>query len=110
MFLELIKLARSRYNTRPLFVRNSKIMEEVGEFSEALMFKEGFLPHKTMKEPLEGEAADVIMCIVDTLTGSYADKTNEEINDMLIAQLTLKSEKWQRVMQEQYYASSVGID
>lgn len=110
MFLDLIKLSRSKYNTRPLFVRNSKIMEEVGEFSEALMFKEGFLPHKQMKEQLEGEAADVIICIVDTLVGAYPDNTDDEINDMLVSQLKLKSEKWDRVMQAQHYAAGRVVD
>ena len=55
-------------------------MEEVGEFSEALMHKMGFLPHKTMKEPLVGEAADVIITVLDTLSAAYPRRFPRSIN------------------------------
>lgn len=74
------------------------MMEEVGEFSEALLHKLGYLPHKTMKEPLEGEAADIIICVIDTMAAAYPDLSYEELNDMLIEQLVKKSRKWITVM------------
>lgn len=95
-------LSKNKLNTLPLFVRNSKIMEEVGEFSEAVMFQQGYLPHKNMKEPLEGEAADVIICVLDTLAAAYPDKTVDELVVMLSDQLSVKCEKWVSVMTHRY--------
>lgn len=97
-FQRLVTLGRSEFNTLPLFVRNSKIMEELGEFSEALMHKMGFLPHKIMKEPLVGEAADVILCIVDTLSCAYPELSDEEVVALLQEHLLKKSYKWEKVM------------
>lgn len=91
-------ISLSRKNTFPLFVRNTKMMEEVGEFSEALMHQQGYLPHKTMKEPLEGEAADVLICLIDTLASAYGHMTDDEIITMLSDQLEKKSDKWDEVI------------
>lgn len=85
-------------STFPVLVRNTKIMEEVGEFSEALLHKLGYLPHKTMKEPLEGEAADIIICVIDTLAAAYPELSPDELTVMLADQLLKKSRKWVSVM------------
>ena len=98
MIKTLFTIAKSVANTWPPLVRNAKIMEEVGEFSEALLFKLGHLPHKTMKEPIEGEAADIIICVIDTLQSVYPDLTADELNAMLEQQLAKKSQKWMDVM------------
>lgn len=98
MFKHLIKISRSPENVWPLFVRNSKIMEEVGEFSEALMHKMGYLPHKTMKESLIGEAADVFITVMDTLAHAYPDMTPEELDIAVKDQIALKAAKWVSVM------------
>ena len=100
IFAELFEISRNPINKFPILARNSKIMEELGEFSEALLHKLGFLPHKKMKEPIEGEAADIIICVIDALAGAYPDKSETELVDMLELQLTLKSEKWIKVMAE----------
>lgn len=97
MIKQLFALAKS-YNTWVPLARNSKLMEEVGEFSEALLFKLGYLPHKTVKEPIEGEAADIIICVVDTLQSVYPDLSPDELTEMLQKQLAKKSEKWKDVM------------
>jgi NTP pyrophosphatase (non-canonical NTP hydrolase) len=98
MFSKIFKLSRSKLNTFPLFVRNSKITEELGEFSEALLHKMGYLGHKVMKEPLEGEAADVILCVLDTLACAYPELSEDQLVVMVNAQLALKCAKWERVM------------
>jgi NTP pyrophosphatase (non-canonical NTP hydrolase) len=85
-------------NTFPVLARNAKTMEELGEFSEALLHKLGHLPHKTMKEPIEGEAADVILCIIDTLAGAYPELKAYELALILEIQLRKKSQKWEKVM------------
>jgi NTP pyrophosphatase (non-canonical NTP hydrolase) len=96
MFLEIFKL--SRQNNKPLFVRSTKIVEELGEFSEALMHKAGFLPHKTMKEPIEGEAADVIITVLDTLAAAYPELTEQQVSSLLQTQLELKTHKWENLI------------
>lgn len=100
MFSKIFELSRSTLNTFPLFVRSNKITEELGEFAEALAHKMGFLPHKTMKEPLEGEAADIIICVLDTLACAYPELSQQELIDMIDLQLTLKCTKWERIMVE----------
>ncbi len=79
-------------------VRHAKLVEESGEFAEALLHKLGFLPHKTMKEPIEGEVADIIICALDTLRSVYQDMDKQEFLDMLQKQLDLKSKKWEDVL------------
>lgn len=88
----------SSINTVPVFVRHTKMVEECGEFAEALMHHFGYLPHKTMKEPIEGEAADVIICVLDTLREVYQDMPKAEFLEMLQKQLDLKGKKWENVL------------
>ncbi len=102
MFQRIFKLSRSTYNTLPVLARNSKIMEELGEFSEALLHKLGFLPHKTMKESIFGEAADVLICTLDTLADACPELTEEQLEEALIAELSKKSDKWERIMKLRY--------
>lgn len=98
MIKKLFEIAQLESNTWSPLVRNAKIMEEVGEFSEALLHKLGHLPHKTMKEPIEGEAADIILCVIDTLASVYPDLTPIELANMLSLHLEKKSQKWVSVM------------
>ena len=98
MIKKLFDISCKPENTFPVLARNSKTMEELGEFSEALLHKLGHLPHKTMKEPLEGEAVDVIICVIDALAGAYPDMSAKELTDMLKLQLEKKSKKWKKVM------------
>lgn len=99
MFNRLFAISKRTQNDAfPVFARNTKVMEEVGEFSEALLHKFGFLPHKKLKEPIEGEAADVILTILDTLAGAYPELSAGELTEMLSAQIDKKSKKWATVM------------
>lgn len=98
MINKLFEISCNSANKLPPLGRLAKTMEELGELSEALMHKLGHLPHKTMKEPLEGEVADVVICAIDTLAGAYPELNATQLADMLQLQLTLKSEKWTRVM------------
>ncbi len=75
------------------------MVEECGEFVEALLHHHGYLPHKTMKEPIEGEAAGVIICLLDTLREVYQDMPKAEFFlEMLQKQLDLKGQKWENVL------------
>ena len=88
----------SDLNQVPPLVRHAKMVEESGEFAEALLHKLGHLPHKTMKEPIEGEVADIIICALDTLRSVYMDMSREEFENMLQNQLDLKSKKWESIL------------
>jgi NTP pyrophosphatase (non-canonical NTP hydrolase) len=93
---KIIKL--SSINNVPVLARHAKMTEECGEFAEALLHNLGYSPHKTMKEPIEGEAADVIICVIDVLREVYRDLSTEEFKSMLQYQLDLKSKKWESIL------------
>ena len=82
----------------PPLARLAKLFEEGGEFSETVMHQQGFLPHKTPKETPFGEAADVIICLVDTLASLYPDLSPSWISEALQNHIEAKREKWQRVV------------
>ena len=100
---EMIKtiFEQSRRNEMPLANRMIKVGEEVGELSEAVNHHEGWLPHKTMKEPLIGEVADVIITALDVLREAtdYAI-SDEELLDQLVRQLRTKSCKWETILSQ----------
>lgn len=75
-----------------------KLMEEVGELSECFNHYKGNLPHKTMKEPIEGEVADVIICAIAVLARVKDDMSSASVIQLIMKQLALKSEKWNNVI------------
>ena len=95
--LHILKL--SRRHPMPIANRMNKLSEEAGELSESVNHFEGYLPHKTLKEPLAGEAADTIICTLDVMWARYsATMSDEEILDLLFEQLKTKAEKWQNIL------------
>lgn len=96
-FLFIIRTARK--STMSLPVMQIKLGEEFGELSEAVNHQLGHLQHKTMKEPLAGEVADVINTAIGVLVRAYPDHSDEQLADMLNAQLHLKTAKWERVQE-----------
>ena|SRR5271154_1787195 len=96
ILLQTIKLARGE--KKPLANVTLKLQEEVGELSEAVNHFEGYLPHKTMKEPLIGEVADVIQCAITVLVRTEPKISDEEILFLLIKQLELKNLKWESLI------------
>jgi hypothetical protein len=96
--IEIIKQGRGiKYHFPPL-ARLGKLFEEGGEFSETVLHNQGYLPHKTPKESPFGEAADVLICLVDTLASLYPELSPERIGEILESQLLIKRGKWQRVV------------
>jgi len=94
-------LLMSHRNPMPLTNRMLKCNDEAGELAEAVNYQEGWLPHKVMKEPLIGEVADVIICALDVLRGSYKDDvTDEELLTSLNEWLVLKGKKWDGILPE----------
>lgn len=88
-------------DAKPLAAMGLKLMEETGELAECINFELGYLPHKTMKEPLMGEAADVIQNVVAILAKAYPELSHEEILDDLADALEKKTDKWESVMVRQ---------
>jgi len=88
------------HDPKPVLGLLGKQMEETGELAEATLHSQGYLPHKTMKEPLVGEVADVILCAI----ALYARLCDEEYclsidegMEELKAHLDRKMTKWQTV-------------
>lgn len=79
-----------------------KLVEEVGELSEAFNHHKGNLPNKTMKEPLEGEIADVIICALSVLSRVNSNLSPSESVDLLLKYLTIKTAKWESVIKLQH--------
>lgn len=96
VFLRIINLARE--DVKGIEPMGLKLMEEVGELAECINFAQGYLPHKQMKEPLIGEAADVIQNVLAILAKAYPDWTQSEIIRGLDNHLQKKTDKWESVM------------
>lgn len=94
LLTQIVKQAQQSDNLLPPQVRSAKLMEEVGEFAETVLVAHGYLTHKKPKEPPEGEAADVIICVLDTLAGVYPELSPEWLIDSLMVQLIKKRAKW----------------
>jgi NTP pyrophosphatase (non-canonical NTP hydrolase) len=83
-----------------------KLMEEVGELSEAVNHSLGNLPHKTLKEPVIGEVADVIQNAIALAALVYPNKTGAELAEMLEDYLDSKTTKWESILVENTPAPS----
>lgn len=93
---------------KPTYAILAHLMSEVGELAEAVEHHQGHLPYKTMKEPVEGEAADVIQCVCALMRRIYPDMSNDDLAAMLTFQLNKKTTKWASVLTER--ASDAGLD
>lgn len=105
LLTEIIAQSQQSDNLLPPELRATKLMEEVGEFAETVLVAHGYLKHKTPKERPEGEAADVIICVLDTLAGVYPQFDPSDILYLLMKQIKLKRAKWAKVTQEHYSAN-----
>ena len=94
--LKIIQLAREE--RKPLANIMLKLVEEVGELAEAINHHEGYLPHKTMKEGLDGEVADVVQCAITILVKVFPTLSDNDILFILRTQLDSKNEKWESLI------------
>jgi len=95
-FARIVKLGRQ--DVKGPEAMGLKMMEEVGEFAEAINHACGYLPHKTMKEPAIAEAADVIQNVCCILGVLYPDKTPQQLFVELARALETKTDKWESVL------------
>lgn len=80
------------------FAMLAKLMEEVGETAEQINHSAGYLPHKTMKEPLVQEIADVVQCAIGLYAKMNATLSDEELITNLVEALRVKNDKWESVL------------
>lgn len=85
--------------TAPPVILGLKLAEECGEFSEALSKELGYLQHKELKEPLMGEAADVINVVLATLVMTYPEKSLNVISQELCLNMALKYTKYKDILE-----------
>lgn len=92
--LQIMRTARITNADRwPILASLAKLTEEVGETSEATLVELGFM-RKDLKEGITGEAADVIICLLDILARVRSYQSPEELLTELDAELHRKSLKW----------------
>lgn len=77
-----------------------KLQEEVGEFSECLLKKYGYLRHKQLKESIFGEAADIMNVILSVLQAIHPTASTEDILEELTKHMYLKNAKYKKVLME----------
>jgi phosphoribosyl-ATP pyrophosphohydrolase len=97
--LRALRLSKLNGESAPVLARYAKLGEEFGELGEALLHQLGYLPHKTMKEPLIGEVADVMICSLYVLAAT-SNKKPEELLIELEEQMQLKMLKWINIFLE----------
>lgn len=95
---DAIDLTRELENAPPAIL-GLKLAEECGEFSEALSKELGFLQHKETKEPLLGEAADVIIVVLATLVMTYPDRSLQDITRELRDHIIMKNQKYRNILE-----------
>lgn len=96
--IESLQLTRE-FETAEPWALGLKLQEECGEFSEALLKELGYLTHKELKEPLMGEAADMIVVILATLVQLYPDKRLSDIARELRDQIIVKTIKYRNILE-----------
>lgn len=80
--------------------RFMKLVEETGELSEALLYAQGLLPNKEMKEPVSGEIADVTIQAIDVAAKHYESQTPKVVLEIFVAELERKLNKWQGLLDQ----------
>ena len=85
-----ITLLRER---KPLEAMTLKLTEEVGEVAEQVNVMCGHIK-KDLKEPIEGEVADVLNCVLAILFKAYPEHSIYEILGKLNMAMEAKNKKW----------------
>ena len=104
IFKDILTTSRGVNSNYPFEAKLAKLTEEHGEFSTAVQIERGHLPHKTTNESSFGEAADMMIVILDVLRSHHSDLDDEAIIEEIMVQLGLKNNKWRRVLQRNYEA------
>ena len=84
----------------PTSAKGLKACEEMGELATAALYEQGYLQHKRVDESSFGEAADVIICMLDLLQALHPDLSDEQVLYFLTIRLHSKFQKWKLVTTE----------
>jgi NTP pyrophosphatase (non-canonical NTP hydrolase) len=90
---DLIVLARAKENA-PDWALGLKLVEEVGEVSEVILYENGFIQHKEIKEDLFHEVADVFNVCTAILTQHYTELDEAQIMVRLTQAVEKKGKKY----------------
>ena len=97
-FVAIIEATRNDTNALPKSDKIRKLMEEVGELSKASLVEDGVLKAADGMESLLGEAADVILMVIDIVSSYYPEINGGELSDALQNKIYLKYAKWATYM------------
>lgn len=91
-----------KYEPMDPLALNCKAAEEFGELSEQLLYNNGYVQHKTMKEPIECEFGDVLNCIIASIAKTLHNQgcSEEEIVQRLLNGANLKFEKYLKIIND----------
>ncbi len=99
LIADLIILARMEEKA-PDWALTLKLAEECGEVSEVVLYENGFIQHKQLKEDLFHEVADVINVCTAILAQHYSEMSTIEIHDRLIQAVETKGAKYAKILRE----------
>ena len=92
-------LCMTRYlDHSPDWAHGLKLGEECGEVLECILKGNGFLAHKSLKEDVLHEVADVMNTCCALLTSHYPDMVPDDILDALANAMIKKGEKYKKVL------------
>lgn len=93
----VLNLCRN-YESAPDWALGLKLAEECGEVSEAILYANGFIQHKELKEDVLHEVADVINVALGILTQHYPDVAVPELLTQLDAAMKTKNKKYAKIL------------
>jgi len=97
VFSDLLTMCR-KYDNAPDWAHGLKLGEECGEVQECILKGNGFLKHKTLKEDVVHEVADVMNTCCALLTSHYPDLTPAELLEELSNAMIKKGNKYAKVL------------
>lgn len=90
-----IELTLQDKNALPVFVKTTKLGEEIGELCEAVLQQHGYVrADKSGVGTVLEESADVMLQVIDTLAYAYPDENAEALLTMFSLMVCKKLKKW----------------
>lgn len=87
----------------PTSAKGLKACEEMGELATAALYEQGYLQHKRVNESSFGEAADVVICVLDLLQALHPNLSHKQVVLELAHSLDTKFQKWKLVTTEPHH-------
>lgn len=97
LLVNIVAMTRNHDQVNPM-VLALKVAEETGEFATAVLYDQGYVQHKEMKEGMFEEAADVISVLLATLTNACPNMSPRQITTALLYASEQKAEKYARII------------